>query len=65
MNTHILNYNILSSVKAEIQDLTVGIVVNGEKNSKSPRDLDLDQTMPKCRTRPRNYYIVPCVKVSS
>ena len=34
MNTHILNYNFLSSAKAEIQDLTVCIVLNGEKMSK-------------------------------
>ena len=29
--THILNYNFLLCAKAEVLDLTVGIVVNGEK----------------------------------
>ena len=39
--TDILNHNFLTWAKAEIKDLTVCIVVNGEK-----LDLDLDRTMP-------------------
>ena len=41
-----LSHNFLACAKAEIKDLTVCIVVNGEKFSKSRCDLDLDQTMP-------------------
>ena len=35
--------SILTCAKAELYDLTVCTVVNGEKNSKSCRDLDLDR----------------------
>ena len=41
-----LNHNFLTCAKAEILDLTVCIVVNGEKFQKSCCDLDLDRTMP-------------------
>ena len=41
-----LNHNFLTCAKAEIEDLTVCTVVNGEKISKSRCDLDLDGTMP-------------------
>ena len=42
---NLLNHNFLTCAKAEIQDLIVCIVVNGEK-FQSRCDLDLDQTMP-------------------
>ena len=44
-----LNHNILTCAKAEIEDVTVCTVVNGEKISKSCCDLDLDQTMANVR----------------
>ena len=42
-----INQNFLTCAKAEIKGLTACIGVNGEKFSKSRRDLDLDRTMPK------------------
>ena len=41
-----LNIGFLGCTKVELKDLTVCIVVNGEKFPKFHRDLDLDPTMP-------------------
>ena len=40
-----VNHNFLTCAKAEIKDLTVCIMVNGEK-FQSQADLDLNRTMP-------------------
>ena len=47
INRHILNHNFLTCAKAEIKGLTV--CGKWRKNSKSRRDLELDQTMPNDR----------------
>ena len=44
-NVHQINY-LLVCAKAEIKDLTVCIVVNGEKFQSSTLTFDFDQTMP-------------------
>ena len=44
-----LNISFLVCTKVELWDLKVCIVVNGEKISKSCRDLDLGLTMPNIK----------------
>ena len=46
MNTHTFNHNFQSSGKAEIQDLTVCIVINGEKFRSATVNLTMVQ---QCR----------------
>ena len=57
-----LNQNFLTCAKAEIQDLTVCIVVNGEKFQSHAVTLPDNA---QCQTHPSYFHILQYVQVSS